>query len=131
MRFSSPSGRQSRPQRGRPIIIICRKTTLPTTSHNDGAGREVFNRIICQVFTCGSDRLFQFLCWPKGNLLAGGYLHCLSSGRIASCARLALANLKRSKATDSDAVPLLQVPCHALHHSREQILRQLLRCPSA
>ena len=72
---------------------------------------------------CGSDRLLQLLCWPKGNLLAGGYLHCLSSRRIASCARLTLANLKRSKATNSDAVSLLQVACHALHHSSEQILR--------
>ena len=78
-----------------------------------GAGRVVSNRIICQAFTSGSDRLLQLLCWPKGDLLAGGYLHCLSSRWIASCARLTLANLKRSKATDPDAVSLLQVPCHA------------------
>ena len=31
-------------------------------------------RIACQAFTCGSDRLLQFLGRPKGNLLAGGYL---------------------------------------------------------
>jgi hypothetical protein len=37
------------------------------------------------------------------------------------------ANLKSSKATDSDAVSLLQVHCHALDHSREQILGQLFR----
>jgi hypothetical protein len=64
-------------------------------------------RIACQAFTCGSDRLLQFLGRPKGNLLAGGYLHGLSSGRIASSTRLTLANLKRAKTTDSDAVSLL------------------------
>ena len=53
----------------------------------------VFNRIICQAFTCGSDRLLQLLSRPKGNLLAGCDLHRLSRGRIAPYARLTLANL--------------------------------------
>jgi hypothetical protein len=41
-------------------------------------------------------------------------------------ASLALADLQRSEAVDPDAVALLQVLCHRLDHSGEQILSNLL-----
>ena len=63
----------------------------------------------------------------RRSLAIWGLVLPLASARSYACARLTLANLKRSKATNSDAVSLLQVSSHALHHSREQILPQLLR----
>ena len=73
-----------------------------------------------------SDCLFQLLGRPECNLLAGRDLYHLASDRIAPRASLALADLQRSEAVDPDAVALLQVLCHRLDHSGEQILSNLL-----
>ena len=66
---------------------------------------------------CNSNSLFQLLGRTEGDLLAGRNLHRLACGRVAPRARLTLTHLKRAKATDPDAVTLLQVLRDAVDHS--------------
>jgi hypothetical protein len=82
------------------VILTSRGASSGKTDDIDGE-RVLAHRLPVGLAPCtlpierrpGSNRFFQLLRRPERDLFAGGDLHHLACGRIASSARLALANL--------------------------------------
>ena len=82
------------------VILTSRGASRGKTDDIDGE-RVLAHRLLVRLAPCtlpierrpGSNRFFQLLRRPERDLFAGGDLHHLACGRIASSARLALANL--------------------------------------
>ena len=82
------------------VILTSRGASSGKTDDIDGE-RVLAHHLPVRLAPCtlpierrpGSNRFFQLLRRPERDLFAGGDLHHLACGRIASSARLALANL--------------------------------------